>query len=147
MSDFLANVAGFIASPFRESPPEDGAPLLGAAPPRSADGWDLDDAAPGDITNDSVDEAEYQPAAMYTQTPAGTQLTPQFSGVPTTLQPDVPGADLTAQDFYGQRDESLAETGFGQQQSQPAEFGGARRRSGSPSTSSFGGVGGRTRQI
>ena len=77
---------------------------------------------------------------MYTQTPAGSQLTPLFSGVPTTFQPDVPDPDAAVQDFYGQRDESLAETGFGQQQSQPAEFGGARRRSVSPSTSSFGGV-------
>ncbi len=61
----------------------------------------------GDITDDrdSVADAEYEPAAMYTQTPEGTQLTPQFSGVPTTLQPDVPDAYAAVRpgDTYGQR--------------------------------------------
>jgi hypothetical protein len=78
MSDFLSNVAGLLTSPFGDSPHEDGAPLRGEVPPRSADGREDDDAAPGDITDDSVAEAEYQPAAMYTQTPAGTQLTPRM---------------------------------------------------------------------
>jgi hypothetical protein len=90
--------------------------------------------------SDSVANAEYEPAAMYTQTPAGTLKTPQFSDVPPTFQPDVPDAYAAVRDIYGRRDESLSETGFGHQQSQTAEFGGARMGSDSPSTSLFGGV-------
>ncbi len=138
MSDFQG-MAELTASPFGSPPPEAEAALLGEAPPRSADGWDDDEVAPGDFcaADEYVANAGYEPAAMFMLTPHGTDLTIPFSGVPLTFQPDVPDTNATLRDDYGRRDGSLPDTGFGHRQTGTAGFGFASARSDFPSTSSF----------